>query len=473
LRRRRLGGHLTSDFAAGGPLGSRLTAGREGSTLSPGNPARIELPLFESLFVIVLAGLIGPVIAAGRRPVVPAVVGELVAGIVLGRTGLAIVNPETPTNGFLYALGFAMLMLVAGSHVRLDGSLSAGLRSAAVAFGIVLVLAIPLGLVVAIVLAPSAPAALFPILLAGSSAAVAFPILEERGLLGPSVALLLAWIPLADAVTVLVMPLTLIGTAKIPAALAGDAAIIIVTAAVLLVGVRVEGVQAALTLRDRSRSRGWALQLRLSLIILIGLTIIATQSGGSTLLAGFGAGLVLSRLRTPERLEMQLSGIAEGFFVPAFFVLLGAQLDFRALAGDPQAIALAVAMGAGAVAIHVVASRFTAPKPRAAFGLAASAQLGLPAAAASLGLATGHLSAALAAGVVAAGCITVLPASFGTRALADSLRDGAAPGAGGAKSGAGADAATSGAGAGPATPGAGASSPTAGPAQPAASQAAS
>ena len=64
--------------------------------------------------------------------------------------------------------------------------------------------------------------------------------------------------------------------------------------------------------------------------------------------------------------------------------LLGAELDFRALAGDPQAIALAVALGVIAIAIHVGAALLVAPPPRAAFGLAASAQLGLPAAAASL-----------------------------------------------------------------------------------------
>jgi Kef-type K+ transport system membrane component KefB len=377
--------------------------------------------VFESLFVIVLAGLIGPLIAAGPRPIVPAVVGELAAGVVLGRTGFGVIDPTTTTNAFLYALGFAMLMLVAGSHVQLDGGVGSGIRSATIAFAVVLAAALPLGLAIGIVLAPSAPTALFPILLAGSSAAVAFPILEERGLLGPSVGLLLAWIPIADAVTVLVMPLTLIGDSKIPGALAGDAAIVALTASALLVGERVRQIRPAMTLRDRSRSRGWALQLRLTLLILIGLTVVATQTGGSTLLAGFGAGLVLSRLRTPERLELQLSGIAEGFFVPAFFVLLGAQLDFRALAGDPQAILLAVAMAAAALAIHVAAAMLVAPAPRAAFGLAASAQLGLPGAAASLGLATGHLSAALAAGVVAAGCITVLPASLGTRRLADAL----------------------------------------------------
>jgi len=380
--------------------------------------------MFGSLLVIVLAGLVGPLIASGPRPIIPAVVGELLAGIALGRTGFGIIDPNSSTNLILYALGFAMLMLVAGSHVQMQGSgLASGLRSAAVAFVIVVVVAIPAGLVMAVVLAPSAPPALFPILLAGSSAAVAFPILQERGLLGPSVGLLLAWIPMADAVTVLLMPLTLIGASQIPGALGGDTAIVAITIAALLAGERIGHVGWAITLRDRSRTRDWALQLRLALLILIGLSLVADQTGGSTLLAGFGAGLVLARLRTPERLEVQLSGIAEGFFVPAFFVLLGSKLDFRALLQDPQAIFVAVVLAAAALAIHVGASLVVAPKPKASFGLAASAQLGLPAAAASLGLQTGHLSPALAAAIVAAGCITVLPASIGTRRLAAALLD--------------------------------------------------
>jgi Kef-type K+ transport system membrane component KefB len=161
--------------------------------------------------------------------------------------------------------------------------------------------------------------------------------------------------------------------------------------------------------------------LRVTLLILVVLSLIAASTGGSTLLAGFGAGMVLARLRQPARLEVQLSGIAEGFFVPAFFVLIGSELDLRALAGDPAAITLAVAMASLALAIHLVAGRAVAPAPRSGFGLAAGAQLGLPAAAASLGLATGSLSPAVAAAIVLAGCFTVLPASIGTRRLADAL----------------------------------------------------
>jgi Kef-type K+ transport system membrane component KefB len=382
--------------------------------------------VFETLIVIVLAGLVGPLIAAGGRPLLPAVVGELIAGAVLGRTGFGIIDSGSPTNQFLYSLGFVMLMLVAGSRVQLQGAgLAAGARAAVIAFVVVVVLAVVAGLAAGALLAASAPIVLFPILLAGSSAAVAFPILEERGLLGPRMAMLLAWIPLADATTVLLMPLTLIGSERIPGALVGDAVIVVITVAALAGGRWIERSGWERTLSERSRSRGWALQLRVTLLLLLVLSIVADRTGGSTLLAGFGAGLVLAELREPERLEVQLSGLAEGFFVPAFFVLLGSELDFRALAGAPAAIALAIAIGIAAVAIHVAGAWLAAPEPKVPFGLAASAQLGLPAAAASLGLATGHLSPAIAAAIVAAGCITVIPSSIGTRRLADAFQPGA------------------------------------------------
>jgi Kef-type K+ transport system membrane component KefB len=384
--------------------------------------------MYSSLLVVILAGLAGPFVASGQRPLIPAVVGELIAGMALGRSGLGLIDSTTPANALLYGLGFAMLMLVAGSHVDLSApGLRAGARAGVIAAVVVAVLSLPVGLAIGATIEPSAPSLLFPVLLAGSSAAVAFPILEERGLIGPGVGLLLVWIPLADAITVLLMPLTLIGTEKIPAALGGDALIVACTVGALWFGERISRSPRAMTLRDRSQTRGWALQLRVTLLILVFLSLIATQTGGSTLLAGFGAGLVLARLREPTRLEVQLSGIAEGFFVPAFFVLIGSELDLRALAGDPPAILLALVMAASGVAIHLAAGRVVATPPWSGFGLAAAAQLGLPAAAASLGLGTGALSPAVAAAIMLSGCLTVLPASIGTRRLADAL---AAPSSG-------------------------------------------
>ena len=40
------------------------------------------------LALIVLAGLAGPLLGAGRRGFVPVVIGEILAGVLVGRSGL-------------------------------------------------------------------------------------------------------------------------------------------------------------------------------------------------------------------------------------------------------------------------------------------------------------------------------------------------------------------------------------------------
>jgi Kef-type K+ transport system membrane component KefB len=69
--------------------------------------------------LIVLAGLAGPLLSSSKRILIPVVVGELLAGIALGKTGAGLVKADDPTIAFLGNLGFAMLMLVAGMHVPL------------------------------------------------------------------------------------------------------------------------------------------------------------------------------------------------------------------------------------------------------------------------------------------------------------------------------------------------------------------
>ncbi len=364
--------------------------------------------------MIVGAALLGPLLAAGRRPLVPVLIGELAAGAILGRTGFRLLDASMQPLAAFYALGFAMLMLSAGTRVDLRSpDLRAGAPRAALTVGVVCLLSIPAGWAVAVGLGVPNPW-LLAVLLAGSSAALVFPILEERGLAGPRVAFLVTWVLIADALTAVLMPLALTGPGQIPLALAGDAAIVAIGAAVVL-AFRPRPVQARMLVYfERSRQRGWALQLRLSILLLLVLATIAVSSGGSELIAGFVAGIVISTLREPGRLALQLSGLAQGFFVPAFFVLLGTKLDLRAMVSDPRAIGLAVAMAVGSVVVHVLASLVTGGgRRRLPAGFMASAQLGLPAAAASLGLASGKMAPALAAALVAGGCLTLIPALVG------------------------------------------------------------
>jgi Kef-type K+ transport system membrane component KefB len=384
--------------------------------------------MFTAVALLVAAGLLGPLLAAGRRPIVPVLVGELVAGAILGRTGIHLIEPAAEPYPIFSALGFAMLMLGAGTEVDIHSpDLRRGIPRGGLALIVALVASVPAGLAIAAVLHLGHPE-LFVVLLAGSSAAVAFPTIQERGLTGPAIGLLIAWITLADAVTALLMPLTLTGPGRISEALLGDALIVAIAAGAIVAGRRLFATGLSDEVKRESKERGWALQLRISVLLLLILAAIAEHTGASVLIAGFAAGIVLRQFHEPHRLVHQLAGLAAGFFVPAFFVLLGATLDLRGLVSSPSAIALAVAMAAGGTAVHVVAALLTSSERRVPSGLLASAQLGLPAAAASLGLATGALGPPVAAALVAGGCLTLIPATAGSLLLAGGAKPaGAAP----------------------------------------------
>ena len=155
------------------------------------------------------------------------------------------------------------------------------------------------------------------------------------------------------------------------------------------------------TARRLSKRRRWALDLRLSLAALFLLTALATRLGTSILVAGFAAGAIVATASVPKRLTQQLVGLAEGFFVPLFFVVLGAQLDVRGLAGSPGDLALAGGLAVAVAVLHVLAGLMLRQRP--AVGLVASAQLGVPAAVVSVGLSQGALTASQGAALIVGG----------------------------------------------------------------------
>jgi Kef-type K+ transport system membrane component KefB len=380
--------------------------------------------MFAQLTILVLAGLAGPLLAFGRRGLIPVVIGELVAGFVLGHTGFGVINAATQPLPVLSAIGFAMLMFSAGTHVDIGSpAIRQGFARGLLALAVVAVTAVPIGLLLDHAIGVGHPA-LIAVIVTGSSAAIAFPIIEERNLAGPNVAFLIAWVAIADSVTVVIMPLTLAKSGNPFEAIGGDVAIIAVGVIALVAASRARRVAQIHEMRNESLQRGWAWQVRISLVLLLGLSAIAQETGASTLVAGFLAGMILVRLHESDRLVVQFSGVANGFFVPLFFVLLGAELNLRALITSPSRILLAVGLALATVVTHLIAARVAGHERYLATGLAASAQLGMPAAAASLGLSTGLLSPAEAAALVAGGCLTLIPATVGSLLLA---RGGSAP----------------------------------------------
>ena len=72
---------------------------------------------FFQLSLIAAVALLGPLLALPRKWHLPVVLGQLLAGIAIGRTGLGLVDSSDPTFTFVADVGFALVMFVAGTHV--------------------------------------------------------------------------------------------------------------------------------------------------------------------------------------------------------------------------------------------------------------------------------------------------------------------------------------------------------------------
>ena len=367
------------------------------------------------LALIVAAGLAGPLLAASRRAFVPVVVGEILAGAILGRGGLDVIDTDNATVSFLSEAGFAMLMLTVGMNVPLrDRRLRRALRSGALAAALVAIAA-PLGGLVVAELTGTGHVAVYAVLLASGSAAVVLPTLQERRLDGPEALVVIAQVTVADVAAILAVPLVLqpsrAGNAAVGGLLIAGCALI-----VFFVARSLRPRPWVHRLRKRSKRRGWALDLRLALAVLFALAWIAQQSGTSVLLGGFAMGLVVAAIGGPKRLSTQVRGVAEGFFVPLFFVVLGARLDISALVDHADLLLVTFALIALNLVIHALAALATRqPLPA---GVIATAQVGVPAAVVQIGLQEHVITPALGAAVTLAALATLGLCALGTDLLA-------------------------------------------------------
>ena len=336
---------------------------------------------FGALALLTAVGFAGPLLGSLPRLRIPATIGELIAGLILGKTGFGVIDDGNPTLQLLANVGFALVMFVVGTHVpvRDPAMRSAAPRALARA---VLVGAVAAVLGVALAAwSGTGHAALYAVLMASSSAALALPVIDSLRLQGPQVLSVTVQIAIADAASIVLLPLV-IDFQRAPIAALGGMAIA-VCAALLFVLLRVVDRRGwRQRTHNYSEEHRFALELRINLLLLFALATLATRTHVSIMLAGFALGLVIAMVGEPRRLARQLFGITEGFFSPLFFVWLGASLQVRELVSHPKLLLLGVALGLGGVLAHCVGRLLGQPLPLAVLS---AAQLGVPVAAATIG----------------------------------------------------------------------------------------
>lgn len=368
---------------------------------------------FFQLSLIAAVALLGPLLAFPRTWHLPTVLGQLLAGIAIGRTGLGLVDSSDPTFTFVADVGFALIMFVAGTHVPVrDRALRPALAGGALSAAIAALLAAAVGTVTAFAFG-TGHAPLYIVLLASSSAALVLPIVDSLRLTGPKVLTMTAQVAVADIACIVALPLA-VDPPNAPRAAIGAAGVAACSVVLFFVLRWLEDSGTRKRVHDVSEDRKFALELRIQLALLFALSGLAVAGHVSVMLAGFSFGLVVAAVGEPRRLAHQLFAVSDGFLGPVFFVWLGASLDLSALAGSPTMVLLGFCLGLGALLVHGSLRLLGHPLPLA---MLSASQLGVPVAAATIGSQLDLLVPGEASAMILGALITIgASAAAGSRA---------------------------------------------------------
>jgi len=352
--------------------------------------------------------------AALRLTLLPAVVLEILFGVVIGPQGLHLIGPS-PALHMVAELGLAILFLIAGLEINpreLSGEPTRlAVRGWLASLAVALVLAFAgqgLGLF---------PAAGFvAIALTTTAIGALMPILKDRGLLeAPYGPYILASGAAGEAFPLIALSLILAGVDGF-----GVQSIVLVGFALtavfaIFIAGRVQALRFPPVLRETMASSG-QFPIRLAVFLAVGFALFGENLGVDLVLGAFVAGAVLRALVPADlhhELLTRLSAVGFGFLIPIFFVSSGMKLDIAALSSSVMAIALVpvfVFMMLAARGLPVLWLYRSALPLRSRFALAlhSGTQLPLVVAITAVAVDQGAMPYWCAASLVVAAVITVI-----------------------------------------------------------------
>jgi Kef-type K+ transport system membrane component KefB len=269
--------------------------------------------------------------ALAQRVGQPAVLGELVAGVVLGGSVLGVVDPTEETIHLLAEIGVVILLFAIGLETDLGELVRVGGVSTVVA-AVGVVLPFVLGYAVCRLLGLANLAAIVVgASLTATSVGITARVLSDLGRLQDAEGQVVLGAAILDDVAGLVV-LTIVmgltgGREVTVASVAATAALAVGFLAATLVLGRL-AVPRLIGLADRVELPGMATSL--AIVLAFGLAWLADRAGSALILGAFAAGLLLARTPLMREVEHGIAALGQ-FFVPIFFVAVGAAVDVRML----------------------------------------------------------------------------------------------------------------------------------------------
>lgn len=319
---------------------------------------QLDIPQFLGTLALILliAKLLGTLACRLGQP---AVLGELIAGAVVGGSVLALVDPRNETLHALAEIGVVILLFSIGLETDLKQLLRVGLASTVVAVtGVALPFA--LGWCVCRLLGLDAKASIVVgASLTATSVGITARVLADLGRLRDPESQIVLGAAIIDDIIGLIILAVVTGIANgeeiALAQISWITAFAFGFLAIVLIAGRLLVPWLARLIRWLEIPGG---PILLAVVLAFGLGWAAVQCGSAMIIGAFAAGLLLRE--TPVEAEIE-RGVAQlgHFFVPIFFVSVGAAVNVRLL--DPtQAANWPILRMAGLLIVVAALGKFIA-----------------------------------------------------------------------------------------------------------------
>src|SRR3954452_18736024 len=372
---------------------------------------------FTNLLIVVVVGFCAP-LALGFVPrlQLPAVVLEIVAGIVVGPSVLGWVEVDDPV-AVLAIVGLAFLLFLAGLEIEFDKLRGRVLKATAIGFAASFAIALVVSGVLSGLGVLDHPL-FIAIVLSATSLGIVIPVLKDAGEAGSTFGqLVIAGATIADFATVILLSLFFSREASSTTTkliLLGGLFLV-----ALLVGLALARVEHSRRLREnlrRLQDTTAQIRVRGAFVLMIGLVALATQLGLEVILGAFLAGAILTlidrdQMMTHPEFRRKLEAAGFGIFIPVFFVTSGVRYDLDALGSLSPLVHVPIFLGALFLVRGLPALLYRPLVPAGRVSVSAILQAtSLPfiVASTAIGTSIGVISSANAAALIAAGLLSVV-----------------------------------------------------------------
>jgi Kef-type K+ transport system membrane component KefB len=305
----------------------------------------------ELLLGLVLVWLVAKLAAEGMERIgQTAVLGELLAGVLLGPGVLGLVH-ESEALHALAELGVLILLFEVGLESDLDELLKAGLQAALVA-----VVGVVLPFMAGYALMhwsgyPPLVAVFVGATLTATSVGITARVLADLGRLQDAAANVVLGAAVVDDILGLIILAVVTGVAQTGLVSLGGVALLSGKAVIFLVVALFLGLKLAPALvRWIGRLRARGALVVYAVVFAVALAALADLIGLATIIGAFSAGLILATTERRAHIEERIKPVAD-LLVPVFFVTVGMKVEPAMLNPFAPNAQLGIAMLLTAVAV--------------------------------------------------------------------------------------------------------------------------